>query len=67
MVSATSAPEIGVPSAAWPNVPSEDQYGIGVQACSGIASMARRTLGFIRTVTENRAPPRRQARITLRE
>ena len=43
-----SAPETG-----WqPNVPSVDQYGIGVHAWSGIAA---RRLGLSRTVMENPA------------
>ena len=48
-------------------MPSVDQYGIGVHASSGIAAIAARRPGFMRTVMENRAPARRQARTTARE
>jgi hypothetical protein len=36
-------------------------YLIAIQAPSSMLVMARRILGSIRTVTENRAPARRQA------
>jgi hypothetical protein len=42
------------------------QYGIGVQAVSGIAAIAAVMAGLVRTVMLNRAPARRQARTTER-
>ena len=40
-------------------------YRMAVQASSGMAAIAALTLGSIGTVTENRAPARRIAAITL--
>ena len=61
-VSATSASEIQQSS--WSSQIASG-YLMAVQASSPMAAIAARTLEFIGTVTENRAPWRRIAPITL--
>ena len=60
--SATSASEIQARS--WSSRIARG-YLMAVQASSGMAATAALTLGSIGTVTENRAPARRTAAITL--
>ena len=60
--SATSASEIQARS--WSSQIARE-YLMAVQASPGMAAMAALTLGSIGTVTENRAPARRIAAITL--
>jgi hypothetical protein len=63
-VSATSASETQQPS--WSSQTARG-YRMGVQASSGMAAIAARTLEFRGTVTQNLAPADRIALITAAE